>query len=147
MQSYDYVNTCPDVILPGEKGYLYNQMGTELNTNASDIKFIPKYNVVKAKSTPHDFPLSDFSLTNDNFGPKVVGRVLNDTTEETSLYLQVVYYDANDKCIGISGTNVYDIAPNENRSFEITSVGIQNAFVPANVARYLLFARETYYQF
>ena len=149
IQSENYVNTAREVIKPGEKGYFYNQMGTEIEASAdlNDLNFVPNVKVVEATGMPHEYAVSDLSLADDSFGDfKIVGRVMNDTDEEEYLYINAIFYDSEGKCIGITGTNVADMMPNNNTSFEISGMLMQENFDKANLSNYEIVAQETYYQ-
>ena len=150
LQTDDMISTASDVILPGEKGYFYNQFGTSIDVDNpnDDIVFIPNYTVKEAKKTPHDYPVSDISFKSDDFGYTMVGRVKNDTDDEDFYeYANVIYYNAEGKCIGITGTTISDIEPGDTQSFEISSFSIQNIFDPNAIDSYTLYMREHVYQF
>ena len=150
LQTDDMISTAPDVILPGEKGYFYNQFGSSIGVDNpnEDIVFIPKYTVKEARTIPHDYPVSDISFRSDDWGYTMVGRVQNDTDDpDLYVYANVIYYDAEGKCMGITGTNIYDIEPGDTQSFEISSMSIQNTFDPNAVDSYTIYMREHVYQF
>ena len=149
IQTDSYVSTAPDVIRPGEKGYFHNQGGTTINDQSVDMNnltFVPHYTIRKANKLPHDFRASDLSFTNGIYGATVTGRVYNDTNEEQSIYIDVIFYDENDDCIGISGTNVYGMMPNEYTSFEISGLFTREDSDISRVRKYFLYPRETVYQ-
>jgi hypothetical protein len=149
----DDVSTAPDFIYPGEKGYYYNQFGTPVNMNKdkfNSLCFVPHINVVKATNTlSHDYKIYDLSLGSDSVFnvPAVVGRFKNDTSENLrNIYLDVLFYDGDRKIIGISGTNLYDIATGQEKSFSVSSIfaGIQAG---KRISNFKVYARGTYYQF
>ena len=149
VQTESWISSCPDVILPGERGYFYNQFGTELNDSSVDVSslvLVPKYTVKKSTEIPHDYSVEDISVRDGTYGLTMTGRVFNDTSEEQGIYLQVVYYDADMNCLGITGTNVYGMLPNEYTSFEVSGMGLQNSFDASQVSHYTVYAREYSYQ-
>lgn len=151
IQTDDMVSSAPSVIKPGEKGYFYNQFGADIDpsVDVSTIQFVPHYKVEKANNLPHEYPLSDLSLGNDEWGGvKIVGRVLNDTDDsDASVYIHALFYNAEGKIIGITGTNVYEMPVGENSSFDISSMYAQTLLDAGSIADYKVIAQDYYYQF
>ena len=149
LQTDDMIVSAPDVIFPGEKGYFYNQFGSsiDVDTPNDEIVFIPNYKVTEARTKPHDYPVSDISFTSDDYGYTMVGRVENDTDEDFYVYANVIYYNVDGKCIGITGTNLVDVEPGDTQSFDISSMGIQDTFDQNAIDSYTLYMREPVYQF
>ncbi len=149
IQSDNFISNCPDVILPGETGYLYNQLGSEINgvSNPDDLVLSAQYVVKTTNATPHEYPVTDVSTKADNYGGlTVVGRVTNDTDEDHSLlYVQVLYYDESGNIIGISGTNLTDFLAGRTISFEISSMYLQNKAKSGNISTYKIVAREPFF--
>lgn len=149
----DSVNTAPDFIYPGEKGYYYNQFGTSVNMTREEFNtlvFVPHVNVVKTtKTLSQDYKLYDLSLGTDATlnVPAIMGRVKNDTKKDLSyIYLHAFFYDADGRIIGITGLNMSDIKAGEEKSFSISTLyaGIQK---DKTIANYKVYARGTYYQY
>lgn len=149
IQSDNFISNCPDVIMPGETGYLYNQLGSEINgvSNPDDLVLNAQYVVKTTSATPHEYPVTDVSTKADNYGGiTVVGRVTNDTDEDHSLlYVQVLYYDESGNIIGISGTNLTDFLAGRTISFEISSMYLQNKAKSGNISTYKIVAREPFF--
>lgn len=146
IQTDDLLSCAPDVILPGEKGYLYNQFGTSLESvsDPNSVKLAPHFTVKTTNITPHEYPVTDTSVRDDMFGKTVVGRVTNDTEDEVSyLYISVLYYNSNGQCVGVSGTSLTEIAPDETKSFEISGIGAPNGY-DGDLADYKVIAREMF---
>ena len=151
IQTDDMVSSAPSVVKPGEKGYFYNQFGDEIDPSVdlNTIQFVPQYKVEKANKLPHEYPISDLSLANDDWGGvKVVGRVENDTTEDDMyVYIEAMFYNAEGKIIGITGTNVTGASAGQKASFEISSMYAQHTLDPNAIADYKVVAQEMYMQF
>ena len=149
----DFLSTCPDVIAPGETGYFYNSIGAlsldEQAINVDDIKLVPHIEVEEARRDPVDYIVSDTSLTKDNLGsPIIVGRVENNTTEDDSLlYINVIFYDAEGNIITITGTNVTDLYAGTTKSFECSSLYSAGEFDYNDIADYKVIARKMHMQF
>ena len=107
------ISSCPDIIAPGEKGYFYNSLGGTINSNVSldnGLNFKPNPTVIEADGEPVDYEVTDLSIVNDDFGPKITGRVKNTSDEDDSLlYIQALFYDKNNHILAIEGTNVTDL--------------------------------------
>jgi len=75
------------------------------------------------------------------------GRIVNDTDQEVSLmYLTVAYYGYDGHIIGICGTNVMDILPNNKTSFDCAGIYLPDQVTLNTVANYTIYANDTYYQ-
>lgn len=148
IQSDNFLSCCPDVIKPGEKGYIYNQFGSSLaGVNEIDgLQLVPQYVVKTTSATPAEYDISDVSIKDDTFGVKTVGRVTNNTEKDNSIiYVQVLYYDSDGNLLGISGTNVTDLLAGRTVSFEISGIGLSGDLTADKVADYKVIARETFY--
>lgn len=149
----DFFSTCPDVINPGETGYFYNSIGSlALNEQASgseEIKIVTHIEIQKAKRNPVDYVVTDTSLTTDSINyPMVVGRVENNTEEDDSLlYLNVIFYDADGNILGITGTNITELNAGTTKGFECSSIGAAGDFDSDDIADYKVIARKAHYQF
>ncbi len=149
LQTDTFISTAPDVILPGEHGFIYNQFGSsiDVDTPTEDIVFIPNYTITEAQKAPHDYAVTDISFKKDPISYTMFGKVQNDTTEpDMNVFASVIYFDKDGNCLGIAGTDVYDIGPGASQSFEITSMGIQETFDPDKIDSYTLYMREAAYQ-
>lgn len=151
MQTDSMISTTPDVIPSGEKGYLFYSWGSleiDDSVNVSDAHFVPHFSAEKASDQPHEYPVSDLSIAPDDefYHVKLIGRMTNDTGEESNCYLTVVYYDADGKCLGISGTNV-TADPGDTVSFEDIGMSLPHDFDFSAIADYKIYSYESYYQF
>lgn len=148
VQSDNMISCCPDVIKPGEKGYLYNQFGSSLDgvTEIDGLQLVPQYVVKTTSTTPDEYEVTDVSIKEDTFGVKTVGRVTNNTDNDNSImYVQVLYYDSDGNLLGISGTNVTDLIAGRTVSFEISGIGMSSDITVDRIANYKVIAQETFY--
>lgn len=149
-----FIDTCPDVIAPGEKGYFHNDAIASLlddGISTDGIQFVPKYKVEEATSSPVNYEVTDTDIRVDDSlgtdGVKVTGRVTNNTDEEDSLfYLSVIFYDSEGKCIGFTGTNITEFEPGDTESFECTTVVGDQTITMDRVAEYKVIAQKSHYQ-
>lgn len=153
LQTYDFLSKVPDIVQPGEKGYIYTNGSGSFDDGVvfdNGCNLVPNLNVVEAKGELKRYEVEDTSLYTDNLMKTVgiKGRIVNNTKEEVSmLYVTTVYYDSNDKVLGISGTTVTGIAPESKTSFDNSGFFLQSDFTVDDVARYEVYADEMYMQF
>lgn len=150
LQTDDMISSCPDIIAPGEKGYFYNSYGSIDDGVSLDngLKFKPNVEIVKAKGDPVDYEVSDLSIIDDTFGPKITGRIKNATDKDDSMiYVQVIFYDENNKVMAIEGTNVLDLKAGAQKSFDVSGIGLPENVKNGEYSKYEVLARATYYQF
>ena len=148
VQSDDMISSCPDVIKPGEKGYLYNQFGSSLDgvTDIEGLQLVPQYVVKTTTQTPQEYEVSDVSLKDDTFGVTAVGRVTNGTDEDQSyMYIQILYYDSDQNILGISGTSITDFLAGRTVSFEISGMDLPDGLTVDQIAEYKVIAQETFF--
>lgn len=153
LQSDDFISKTPSVIRPGEKGYFYNGLGSNLIdegvSTSNGVNLIPQITIKKATGEPNRYAVTDTDLRDDNFGYlKVTGRVENNTDKDVSyLYLNVIFYDENGKVIGITGTSVTGLGAGGKSSFECSTMFSNDRVNMNNVASYTVIAEDTYMQF
>ena len=153
LQSDDFISSAPSVIKPGEKGYFYNGLGSNMIDEGvstdNGINLVPQITIKQATGEPVRYEVTDTDLREEEYsGLKVTGRVINNTDEDVSyLYLNVIFYDANGKVLGITGTSVSDLAAGNKASFECTTMFANDNLTMDNVADYEIIAEETYMQF
>lgn len=144
------ISSCPDIIAPGEKGYFYNSLGGSINKNISlenGLNFKPNVEVVKANGRPVDYDIFDLSIVDDDFGPKITGLIKNNSDKEDSVYVQVLFYDSDNRVIAIEGTNVYDLGAGQQKSFDVSGIMLPDSIKNGNYSDYKVLARAHYYQF
>lgn len=154
LETETFIDACPEVIAPGEKGYFRNDAIASLlddGISTDGIQFVPKYKVVEATSAPVYYEVTDTDIRVDDSlgmnGVKVTGRVTNNTDEEDSLfYLNVIFYDSDGKCIGFTGTNITEFEPGDTESFECTTVVGDQTITMDRVAEYKVIAQKSHYQ-
>ena len=153
LQSDDFVSSAPSVIQPGEKGYFYNGLGSNLIDDSvstdNGINLVPQITVKKATGEAKRYEVTDTDLKEGNYGsPKVTGRIINDTDEDVEyIYINVIFYDANGKVLAITGTSVTDIPAEGKASFECDAMFANENATMDSIADYQIIAEETYYQF
>ena len=144
------IYSCPDVIKPNESGYLYTFTARDLDgvESIDNLVFVPQFNAVSVNTTPAEYDVSDVSISNGSYGVSTTGRITNNTTEDNSyIYVSVVYYNAEGKILGISGTSVTGLTSGRAVSFEINGMMMGNEFSAEDVSDYRIIASDSYYNF
>lgn len=153
LQSDDFISNAPSVIKPGEKGYFYNGLGSNLIDESvstdNGINLVPQITVKKATGEPTRYEVTDTDIKEGSLGaPTVTGRLVNDTSEEIGyIYINVIFYDANGKVLAITGTSLSEIPANGKQSFECSSVFGNDNVKVSDIANYEVIAEDTYMQF
>lgn len=152
LQSESFISKAPDIIAPGEKGYFYNGLGSNTVKDGvsfdNGVKLVPQLKLTEAKGEPKDFPVSDVTVSEGNYGYiNVMGRVENDTDEEIGyLYINIIFYGADGKVIAIDGTSITEVAAGNKGSFDTTCYFSNNNLKFSDIAETKIYARDDYYQ-
>lgn len=151
LQTGDTMSNCPSVIKPGEVGYFYNGVFSNLlddNVNIKDVdSIVPHVEIVPATKECIEYPISDITITEEYGCAKIIGRVTNNTDDDDSgVYINVVFYNSEDKVIGITGTNVYDIKAGETKGFDCSSMYMAGDSKCEDIARCKVIAQKDYWQ-
>lgn len=152
LQTEKYLSSCPDVIAPGETGFFYNNMGSNIDDGVSldnGVNLVPQITMRIATAGPVDYEVSDVSLRDDGRNrPVITGRVTNTSVQDDSLfYIQVLYYDGEENLLGISGTTIMDFTVGKTESFEISALSLPDSVTCDAVVDYQVIARATHYQY
>lgn len=119
--SQSLVSCFPDIIRPGEKGYMYEE--TILNGFAGgELTVIPQVNAKPSQNPCVRYDVTDVSVFDDQLGGvKVMGRVENKTSEAGAVpYVAAVFYSPGGAPIGLAFTILTEsFGAGEQRSFEL----------------------------
>lgn len=127
LSTEDYINTCPSIIEPGEKGYFYNGIGGYLNdgvSTANGLVLKPTITVEPTNNSLTYYNVTDTSGSWSILGtPEFTGRVTNQTSSDASeVKLYVLMFDENDRAIAITSSRIDDLRAGETRSFSISGL-------------------------
>jgi|GEM_PF-1580901 len=151
LQTDDFlVYSCPDILLPGEVGYLYTSYAANLDgiTDTEGLVLVPQFDAEATYVVPVEYEVAETTLWDGKYGVTVTGRVFNQISDDNSyLYLTVVYFDRDGQVLGITGTSVTDLKAGKTASFEISGLSMADDFSADDVADYLVIARDSYYGF
>ncbi len=152
LQSDDFISHAPEVIAPGEKGYFFNGLGSDVIDEGvsldNGIQLTPQIKLSKATGKPHSYPVSDMDIKEDGLGyVKVTGRVENDTEEDASIIsLCFIFYDENGKAIALSNSSVSDVAAGGKGSFDASTMFANDNLNINNIAETVVIAEDYYIQ-
>ena len=153
LQSDSYISHCPEVISPGEKGYFYNGLGSNLIDPGvsldNGVTLVPQMKLKEATGRPVSFPVSDVDVHEDNIGYlKVTGRVENTTDEDVSLVgVKIIFLDSAGKAIAFNSTTITEIAAGGKASFDVSTMFANDNLKLENIAETKVIAEDMYIQF
>lgn len=150
LQTFDFVNAVPAVVQPGDKGYFYTNAGNKFDSDVSfenGCNLVPDLTIKEATGTMKSYEVVDTSIYNNNYGSVgCKGRVVNETDKEISLLsVGIVYYDGEGKVLGISNTSLINVKADGKTSFDDSGM-LLKGFTVEDVAEYVVYATEVYYQ-
>jgi len=148
--SQSLVSTYPDVLAPGEKGYMYDETTLDDYEEGAELKILPKLDIEKAKVGLIRYNVSDVKVSDDDMGDiKVLGRVENTTNEASSMvYIVAFFYDADGTPIGSAFTILDgELEVGEKTGFEIHSFALPDDVSSDKIAETVVYAYPSQFQF
>lgn len=138
----DYVSAYPQVLAPGETGYIYE------NTSMDDPieetpSIVPHPNIDAATVELIRYDVTDISISDKEYGGiNVIGRVTNTSDEAASLvYVALALYDADGNVIDVVFTILTDeLAAGAQIGFEASSFSLPDDITADMVANYTVWA-------
>ncbi len=149
VKSGSMVSTFPDVIAPGEKGYLYEETTLDEPVEG-ELTLLPRPSVDKAKVECIRYALSDLELSTGDFGDlKARGRVENTSSEASSMtYIVLVLKNAEGQPIGLMFTILSEeLAAGDKIGFEMSAFALPDDVTEETIASYEAFAYPMQMQF
>ena len=145
----DSLSVCPNIIAPGEKGYLYKETILQNYAGDGELNFILRSEIEEATNDIIRYEVSDVALS-ENMWDKVsvIGRVTSTSDEvETISYVKIIYFDENHIPIGYDSASILDdLEPNDTIGFEIGGATLPDFVNLENVADYEIYAHPMQYQ-
>lgn len=145
------VNSGPNVIAPGEKGYFFDSgiLEGDITPNTNYI-FKPHIKVLEAKVDLVRYSISNTSMTERDYGRVgVVGRITNNTQEKGNLIsILVVLYGKGGTPVYVDSTSVIRLDPGETASFDTYGIPIEDfGLSPSDIESYDIIACPYQYQY
>lgn len=144
------VSVYPDVLQPGEKGYLYDENTFDDLSTDEAYSVTPHLSIDNATIPCVRYDVFDTTLKEDDWGDlSLIGQVTNTSDEEGSLvYVVAILYDDNNAPIGILYTILTDDLPaGETVGFEATALSLPPSVSADTVADTVIYAFPTQMQF
>lgn len=136
------VGAYPDILRPGEKGYLYCLFNYE-STMPGTIKMIARPNLEETDSDPIRLAVSDVSVVNTAYGEiKVLGRIENtSSTGQDSFHVAAILLDDKQTPIAILYSFFSEkMEPDDKIGFELDSYFIPEDITAETVSSVLAYA-------
>lgn len=148
VKTLSMVSVYPQVLLPGETAYYYEETTMEETVSGDGLTAVPHLDIKKAKVECVRYETSEVAVKDtDYFGVKVVGRVENTSDQaESNIYIVVNLFDADGKMLAQQLEIINnEVQPGEKIGFETSNLGY--SFTASEVANYEIFAFPYQYQF
>lgn len=148
--SESLVSTFPDVIAPGEKGYMYSETTLDNYSGDGTLTVVPHLDISEATVGLIRYDTSEIAVSDGEYmGLKVLGRVENTTSEAGQMvYVVAVFYGADNAPLGLAFTILdNDLAAGDKTGFEINSMSMPSDITAADVANTTVYAYPMQYQF
>ena len=148
IKTVDMVSGYPQVLLPGETAYYYEETLLDEAVDTEALKTVPHLDVKKSKVDSVRYDLTEITVKDGTYGGvKVSGRVENTTDKaESDVYVVAHLFDADgnllEKQIAVLDN---EIQPNEKIGFETSSTA--SYYKAKDVASYEVYAFPYQYQF
>ena len=143
------VSEYPNVLAPGEKGYMYDETTLDEAVD-SELTVLPRVDVQEATVERIRFPVTDVEIVDREYGGiKVKGRVENTSDEdENMVYVVAFLYDVNGACIGGIYTMIMeDLAAGAKIGFEMSEFSMPDGITADSVADFVVYAYPYQLQF
>ena len=149
VDSCSMASTYPNVIAPGEKGYMYEETILD-NPVDGELTVIPRLDIEEATVDLIRYDVTDAKLSEGKYGDlRILGRVQNNTEEAGKMtYVVAILYDADGVCIGQMFTILTDdLAAGEQRGFEMSAMSLPDSVTVDAVANIVYYAYPMQMQF
>ena len=145
IDTLDYLSFYPEVLQPGETGWVYEETTFEGDSEPENI--IHHLSFSKAKVECIRFEVSDTDIKEDSFGDiEVTGRVENKTDkDETFVNVVALFYDAGGMLIG-TAFDYIDVKAGEKIGFSASTFSMPDSVTLDAIAEYVVLAYPTQFQ-
>lgn len=138
------IRTFPVIVAPGEKGYLFNQFGTELTGVYEpdlELSLVPEFKVLKSAQLPYNYPVGNVTVGYGVAGQRLVCQLKNDTPDmASSIYCVALTYDPDGRCTGISGTSLTNVEAHEIVNVQFNPLTMIRPWKNSKIADYVVHA-------
>lgn len=149
--SQSMVSAFPDVIAPGEKGYMYEETTLDEYSGDGNLTIIPRPDVEPAKVDLIRYNISDVAVKDDEFsGVKILGRIENQTSDPTDgmVYIVAFFRNTDGTPIGSAFTILdSEINAGEKIGFELSGFSLPEDVTAGAIDSYDVIAYPMQMQF
>lgn len=149
--SKSMVSAFPDVIAPGEKGYMYEETTLDEYSGNGNLVIIPRPDVKAAKVDLIRYNISDVTLKDDKYnGVKVLGRIENQTSDpiDGTVYIAAFFYNEEGNPIGSAFTILNEsIDAGDKIGFEFSGFSLPDDVTVENIENYKIYSYPLRFQF
>lgn len=142
-------HTEPNIVAPGEKGYVYSQETLEGDAPNGELHGVMKISPKKARVENLCYDIEDLSFTkNEKWDSyKFLGRIVNNTGDDRKwAIISAVMFDADGRPITVHITNVFEeIKDGESCTFELSG-SVPRGYKLSDIASYKLYAYPEQFQ-
>ena len=138
----NYVSAFPQILAPGETGYIYENTSPETALEETP-SIVPHPDISEATVDLIRYDVTDVSVADREYGGiNVIGRVTNNTGEDASLvYVAIALYDADGAVVDVVFTVLTDgLAAGAQMGFEASSFSLPENVTAEQVADYSVWA-------
>ena len=138
----NYVSAFPQILAPGETGYIYENTSPETALEETP-SIVPHPDISEATVDLIRYDVTDVSVADREYaGINVIGRVTNNTGEDASLvYVAIALYDADGAVVDVVFTVLTDgLAAGAQMGFEASSFSLPENVTAEQVADYSVWA-------
>lgn len=146
--SNSMVSTYPQVIAPGEKGYMYEEDMLDERVDG-ELTVKPRPDIEKATIEDIRYTVTDVEISPDKYnGLKVKGRVENQTEEDAPgmVYVVFILKDAAGVPIGQVFTIVDELPAGDKVGFEASGLSLPDDVTADTVASYDVYSYPSQFQ-
>lgn len=146
------ITAIPELIAPGEKGYLYcSDMIDDGCSTKNGFNIVTDniycWEIEEEASGYDDFEVSSVKVKKDKYlsGVRITGRLKNHTNEKCTFELGAILYNKKNKIIGAVHDWSFTVEAGQSKGFELSDLCTMYMNTKAkDVDHYVLFARDTH---
>lgn len=144
------ISAYPQIIAPGEKGYYFDEYMIESLTEPTELKIIPRPQIVKSTTAHITYSVTDISITDFAYNRiNVMGRVENTSDSTGSMvYVAITLFNEASEPIGLAYTVLTnDLTPDQKVGFETPRLSLPDGITSDSIASYTAVAYPYQFQF
>lgn len=139
--SKSHVSTCPQIVDPGEKAYMYEESILDGGVDG-EVTVVPRPAVSETALERIRFPVSGAELAAGRFGSlKALGRVENNTDQDSGVvYVVVILKNSSGRPVGQMYTIIDSLRAGEQAGFQASAFALPEDLTLDEVADFDVYA-------